>query len=199
MQGEQHVWLDGQGNQSASGMNDAVSAVDQQWLPGPDVHQQATLRPLEKLPDQTTAHMPGTIHHPQMLRTAVHRRRHRDPLPGQLATADLQAMGGRFDHRERIEVADETGDKRVGGLLIDVSWRGQLCDASALHDQDPVPQRHGLALVVRHKHRGNAQAAQQLIQLAAQPFAQLRIQRCQRLIKQQHPRPGANARASATR
>src|SRR5471030_3034931 len=113
MQGEQHVWFYGQGNQRAGGMNDAVSAVDQQWLLSPNVHQQAALRPLEKLPHQTTAHMPGTVHHPQVLRTTVHRLRHGYALPGELAAADLQAMGGRFDHRERIEVADETGDKRV--------------------------------------------------------------------------------------
>ncbi|MNI73833.1 hypothetical protein D3C73_1298690 [compost metagenome] len=93
-------------------------------------------------------------------------------------------MGRRFEHRERIEVADKAGDKGVGRLLVDVSRRGQLRDTTALHDQYPIPQRHGFALVVGDEHRSHAQAAQQLIQLAAKAFAQLRIQGCQRLIEQ---------------
>lgn len=55
-----------------------------------------------------------------------------------------------------------------------------------LHHQDTIAQGHGFALVVGDKYRGDTEAAQQFIQLAAQALAQLRIQGRQRFIQQQH-------------
>ena len=57
------------------------------------------------------------------------------------------------------------------------------------HDDDAVAERHGLRLIVGDVDRGDAERAQQAVELAAQPLAQRGIERGQRLIEQQHPRP----------
>ena len=51
------------------------------------------------------------------------------------------------------------------------------------------PSDHGLGLVVRDVDRGDAERAQQPVELAAQPLAQGGVERGQRLVEQQHARP----------
>ncbi|EPN20851.1 hypothetical protein A259_08849, partial [Pseudomonas syringae pv. actinidiae ICMP 19070] len=59
--------------------------------------------------------------------------------------------------------------------------RRQLRHAAFFHHQNPVAQGHRFALIMSHENRGDAQPTQKLIQLAAQAFTQLRVQRGQRL------------------
>ena len=58
-----------------------------------------------------------------------------------------------------------------------------------LHDDDAIAQRHRLGLVVGDVDRGDAERAQQRVDLQAQRVAQLGIQRRQRLVEQQRARP----------
>ncbi|EPN44130.1 hypothetical protein A245_34113 [Pseudomonas syringae pv. actinidiae ICMP 19096] len=55
--------------------------------------------------------------------------------------------------------------------------------AAFFHHQNPVAQGHRFALIMSHENRGDAQPTQKLIQLAAQAFTQLRVQRGQRLVE----------------
>lgn len=188
MQGEQLLRLDTQANGGVGGVNHVVGAVDQQRLRAADIDQQAALRALKKLPDQTTLKMAMPRHQTQVLRTAIHRARHVCAIPRQLAAADREARRGARNHTERIQIADKPCDKSIGGPLIDFPWRRQLRHAAFFHHQNPVAQGHRFALIMSHENRGDAQPAQELIQLAAQALAQLRVQCGQRLVEQQHPR-----------
>jgi hypothetical protein len=44
---------------------------------------------------------------------------------------------------------DEAGNEQIGRAVIEVERAADLFDAAAIHDDEPVGQRHGLDLVVR--------------------------------------------------
>ena len=79
----------------------------------------------------------------------------------------------------------KSATKRVARPLVDVARRADLRDAPVLHHHDAVAERHRLGLVVGDVDRGDAEAAQQLVDLEAQRIAQLGIERGQRLVEQQ--------------
>ena len=85
--------------------------------------------------------------------------------------------------------ADEFGDEAVGRREINLARRADLGDGAFAHDDDAVAERHGFGLVVRHIDRGDAEHAQQPVEFAAQPVAQSRVERGQRLVEQQHAWP----------
>ena len=62
-----------------------------------------------------------------------------------------------------------------------------------------VGQREGLFLVVRHQHGGDAELALHRADGAAQLLADLRVERAERLVEQQHLRACAPARAPRRR
>ena len=73
------------------------------------------------------------------------------------------AVGRTHGGVEKIGAADEIGDERVGGPLVDLARRADLLDAAAVHHGDRVRQRERLALVVRDVHRGDAELALQAL------------------------------------
>src|SRR3546814_13334730 len=71
----------------------------------------------------------------------------------------------------------------------DVVGRADLLDAPLAHDHDPVRQLQGFLLVVGDEDGGVAGPVVELPQPATQIPAHLRIQRPERLVEQEDPRP----------
>ena len=95
-----------------------------------------------------------------------------------------------FDRRfDDVGGADELGDEAAVRREIDLARRADLGDRALAHDDDAVAELHRLGLIVRDIDRGDAERAQQPIELAAQPIAQRGVERGQRLVEQQDARP----------
>ena len=90
---------------------------------------------------------------------------------------------------QHVGGADELGDERRGRTQVEVARGVDLLDAALAEHRHPVRHRERLALVVGDEHEGDAQLALQFLQLALHLLAQLQVQRAQRLVQQQHPRP----------
>jgi hypothetical protein len=84
--------------------------------------------------------------------------------------------------------ADEGGDEGVRRSLVDCRWGVDLLDAAGAHDDDPVAERHRLALVVGDVERGDVQPALQLAEELADAEAQARVEIRQRLVEQEERR-----------
>ncbi len=113
-----------------------------------------------------------------------------------------RAMSGRRAAQApstNIGGADEFGDEAARRREIDVTRRTDLRDRAFAHDHDAVAERHGFGLVVGDIDRGDAERAQQPVEFAAQPVAQRRVERGERLVEQSTLGRTATARASATR
>ena len=89
---------------------------------------------------------------------------------------------------EPVHGADELGDEAGRRALVDVARTADLRHAAVLHHHDAVAERHRLGLVVGDVDRGDAEAAQQLVDLEPQRIAQLGVERGQRLVEQQGAR-----------
>ena len=94
--------------------------------------------------------------------------------------------GGAVEHVRR---ADEVGDESVGRVLVDVAGLADLFDAAVVEHGQPVAQGQRLVLVVGDDDEGDADFALDRLQLELHLFAQFEIQRAERLVEQQHPRP----------
>src|ERR1700730_10890818 len=93
-------------------------------------------------------------------------------------SADLD--GGKV-HRRR---AEETGDKKIGRLVVKLERLAYLLHQAVLHDDDTVAQGHRLDLVVGHVDRGRAELVMKLFELDAHLDAQFGVEVRQRLIEQ---------------
>ena len=129
------------------------------------------------------------------------RREHPDALgpddehPG---LADDLLRRGAVEHVGR---SDEVGDEAVGRVLVDVARLADLFDAPVVEHREPVAQRQRLVLVVGDDDERDADFALDRLQFDLHLFAQLEIQRAERLVEQQHPRPpdqGARQRHALT-
>ena len=105
-------------------------------------------------------------------------RRNRQPT--RLARFDLSL--------EQIDVADELGDPARSGRLVKLARRRDLFETAGIHDADPVGHRHRLFLIVGDDDEGHAEPPLQLHQFELGAFAQLLVERGQRLVEQQHLR-----------
>ena len=111
------------------------------------------------------------------------RQRERQQLP--VFEAHAVALGRRGD---QVRDADELGDERVHGPLVDVLCAADLLEDAVVHDGDAVGHRERLLLVVRHVHERDADLALDLLQLDLHLLAQLQVERTERLVEQQHRR-----------
>ena len=84
---------------------------------------------------------------------------------------------------EEITFADEFGNKFCGRIMINIIRIVVLFDNAFIHYDDAV--RHGqcLFLIVRYIDEGQTQTALKVFQFQLQIFAQLVIQRAQRLVQ----------------
>ena len=78
--------------------------------------------------------------------------------------------------------------QRERGRLVELARRRDLFEPAGIHHADPVGHRHRLFLVVGDDDEGHAEPALQLHQFELGAFAQLLVERGQRLVEQQHLR-----------
>ena len=76
--------------------------------------------------------------------------------------------------------------KRVGGPRVQLVGPAHLEQAAEIHHADAVGEREGFFLVVRDEHGGDAELALHLADGPPQLFADLRVERAEGLIEQQH-------------
>ena len=122
------------------------------------------------------------------------RTEERDHLGG-VRTIDRHATGRGLEAAvtyrafQAVHGADELGDEAGARMKVDVLRAADLGDAALLHHDDAVAEHHGLGLVVGDVDGGDPETAQQRVDLGAQALAQCRVERGQRLIEQEQPRP----------
>ena len=78
--------------------------------------------------------------------------------------------------------------KSFAGLVVDLARRADLLDPALVHHRDPVGDLHRLLLVVGDEHGGHALLVVEPAQPAAQLGADVRVERAERLVEQQHAR-----------
>src|SRR5215831_19054847 len=86
---------------------------------------------------------------------------------------------------EAVHAANERGDEAILVRAIDLARRADLRDLASAHDDDAVAERHGLGLVMGHIDRGDAEPAQQRVDLEAELIAELGVERCQGLVEEE--------------
>jgi len=74
------------------------------------------------------------------------------------------------------------------GRLVKLPRRRDLVETASIHHADPPRDRHRLFLVVSDDDEGHAEPPLQLHQFELRAFAQLLVERGQRLVEQQNPR-----------
>jgi hypothetical protein len=89
---------------------------------------------------------------------------------------------------EQVAGADEVGHETRAGKAVQLVGRVDLLHAPAIHDGDAVRQRERLRLVVRHVHERDARLLLHADELELHLLAQLGVERCERLVEQQHLR-----------
>ncbi len=93
-------------------------------------------------------------------------------------------------HRARQEVrgAEEAGDERRRGPLVELRRRAELLDPPAVHHRDRVGHRHRLLLVVRDVDERDPDLVLDPLQLHLHVLAQLEVERAERLVEEKHAR-----------
>ena len=76
--------------------------------------------------------------------------------------------------------------KRVLRVVIELVRRADLLDDAAVHDHDPIGQRHGLDLVVGDVDGRGAHLLVHLLDLGAHLHPELGVEVRQRLVEQEH-------------
>ncbi len=93
-----------------------------------------------------------------------------------------------------VDLAEEVRNEWRLRPLVNVRWRPDLLDRALVHHDDAIRHRQRFFLVVRDHDRRDAEALLQIAHFAAQPLADLGIERGKRLIEQQQVR-GSGERA----
>ena len=101
-------------------------------------------------------------------------RRHLDVVRPQLHVA------------EPGDLAEEAHHEVVGGLVVELVGGADLLDPALVDHHDLVGDLHRLLLVVGHEDRGHVHLVVEPAQPLAQLLADLRVQRTERLVEQQH-------------
>ncbi len=93
-------------------------------------------------------------------------------------------------NRQQIGAAEELRGEAVGRLAIEAPGRPEGDQPAVAHDGDAIGERQRLGLVVGDvEHRQRRQLAMQPRQLLQHVAADLRVERRERLVQQQHARP----------
>ncbi len=75
------------------------------------------------------------------------------------------------------------------GMLVHLRGRPDLLDPSLVEDRNAIGHRERLLLVMRHVHERDADLALDGLQLDLHLLAQLEVERAERFVEEQHPRP----------
>lgn len=98
-----------------------------------------------------------------------------------------------------VHGADELGDERCRGALVQLGRGCALLQAARVEDGDPVGHGEGLLLVVGDEDRGDPERQLEAADLLAQGEPDLGVECRERLVQEQDPGRRASARARATR
>ena len=90
---------------------------------------------------------------------------------------------------DQVRDAEEVRHERRARPLVEVGRGAGLLDLAAVHDRDRVGHAHGLFLIVRHVHEGDADVLLDALELDLELFAQPQVQRAERFVEQQGARP----------
>ena len=101
------------------------------------------------------------------------------------AARQAHAAGAIVRDRQDIAETDEVGDELADRIAIDVERLADLRDAAFFHHDDFIGHRHRFALVVRDHDRRDAEALLQQADFHLHRFAQLGVERGERLVEQQ--------------
>ena len=82
--------------------------------------------------------------------------------------------------------AEERHDERVRRVVVELAGCPDLLDATVVDDDDLVGDLERLLLVVRDEQGGHVHLVVQAAQPVAQLLADLRVERAERLVEQQH-------------
>jgi hypothetical protein len=80
------------------------------------------------------------------------------------------------DSTQEIAAPEERGYEAVRGPAVDVFRRGDLLDASLVHDEDAVAHLHGFVLIVCDEYGRQAELMLQALEPRASAFAQFRVE-----------------------
>ena len=89
---------------------------------------------------------------------------------------------------KQVRRAEEAGDERRRGPLVELRGRAELLDPPAVHDGDRVRHRHRLFLVVGDVDERDADLVLDPLQLHLHVLAELEVERAERLVEQEHAR-----------
>jgi hypothetical protein len=106
---------------------------------------------------------------------------HPQPAAGPVAGHDLDV--------HHVGDAEEVGDEEGRGALVDLARRPHLVDPPFVHHCDPVAHAERLLLIVGDEDEGRPDLFLQRFQLHPQGAADLRVERPERLVEQQHRGP----------
>ena len=84
--------------------------------------------------------------------------------------------------------ADELAHEQGGRLVIELAAGADLLDTALIEDGDAVGEHQRLFLVVGDVDEGGSKLAMDALDLELQPFAQLLVERAERLVHQQQRR-----------
>ena len=88
----------------------------------------------------------------------------------------------------RFETPRKFGDELGARALVEVGGAAGLLDPAVVHHGDRVGHRHGLLLVVRDVHEGDADVLLDALELDLELLAQAQVERAERLVEQQGAR-----------
>ena len=111
-----------------------------------------------------------------------------DPLRAHHHLASIAAQTAGLLPLEQVDGADEAGDERGGGGVVDGIRRGYLLDLALIEDADAVAHGERLLLVVGDEDEGDAELALQGFQFELHLLAQLEVERPERFVQQQDAR-----------
>ena len=89
---------------------------------------------------------------------------------------------------DQVRLAQEVGDERRVGSLVELARATHLLDLPGVHDRDGVGHGHGLFLVVGHVDEREADLGLDPLELDLHLATELEVQGSQRLVQQQHRR-----------
>ncbi len=90
---------------------------------------------------------------------------------------------------DQVRRADEAGHETRRRALVDLPRRAELVDHAGVHHGDAVGHGQRLTLVVGHVHERDADLALDALEFHLHLLAQLQVERAERLVEQQRPRP----------
>ena len=85
-----------------------------------------------------------------------------------------------------IAFADEVGNKRIFGFVIDFFGRSYLLNRAVFHNDNRVGKRERLLLVMRYIYKGNSELFMHFLKLKLHILAHFKVKRTERLVKQQN-------------